>query len=83
VTGENFLDLGANKAMCVFNKTIFTNATIFSENTLYCDSPPFLNAQGYSLHGSNGLAGDFYEVELTMDGGVELEATNQKFSYYK
>lgn len=62
VTGENFLDLGTNKAMCVFNKTIFTNATIFNENLLYCDSPPFLNGQGYSLLGSNGPYGNFYEV---------------------
>lgn len=83
VTGENFIDLGANKAMCVFNKTIFTNATVFSENTLYCDSPSFLNAQGYSLLGSNGPTGDFYDVQLTMDGGVELEGTGQKFSFYK
>ena len=31
VTGQNFVDLGHNSAVCVFNKTIFTNATVISE----------------------------------------------------
>jgi hypothetical protein len=41
VTGKNFVDLGRNTALCIFNETIYTNATVFSENQLYCDSPPF------------------------------------------
>ena len=41
VTGKNFIDLGHNMALCVFNGTIFTNATIFSETLVYCDSPAF------------------------------------------
>ena len=44
ITGEDFLDLGHNMAICVFNGKIFTNATVIDENTMYCDSPPFQNA---------------------------------------
>ncbi len=43
VRGHNFIDLGSNKAMCVFNNSIFTNATVFSDTLLFCDSPPFRN----------------------------------------
>ena len=69
VTGKNFVDLGTNKAMCVFNGTIFTNATVMDSNLLYCDSPPFLDHQGYSLMGKNGDLDDFYYVQITLDGG--------------
>lgn len=31
ITGKNFVDLGRNLALCVFNRTIYTNATVFSE----------------------------------------------------
>ena len=30
------------------------------ENTMYCDSPVFQNSLGYSLLGSNGEDGNFY-----------------------
>lgn len=69
--------------MCVFNKTIFTNATIFSDTLLYCDSPVFLNPQGYSLLGSNGDDGNWYEVGITIDGGVAISNTGKRFYYYK
>lgn len=62
VTGKNFGDLGANKAMCVFNGTIFMNATVMDHSLLYCDSPPFLDHQGYSMLGKNGDQDDFYNV---------------------
>lgn len=41
--------MGHDKALCVFNKTIFTNATIMDEFTIKCDSPSLLNSQGYSM----------------------------------
>ena len=41
VRGKNFIDLGHNKIMCVFNETIFTNATIMDNTLVYCDSPAF------------------------------------------
>ena len=43
VLGKNFWDLGENKALCVFNKTIFTNATIMEPDILKCDSPTLYN----------------------------------------
>lgn len=49
VHGEDFADLGRNKALCVFNHTIYTNATVMSSELIYCDSPSLLNEQGYSL----------------------------------
>lgn len=29
--------------MCVFNHTVYTNATIMSNDLMYCDSPALLN----------------------------------------
>jgi hypothetical protein len=69
--------------MCVFNKTIFTNATIISDTLLYCDSPAFQNNQGYSLIGSKGPNTDWYEFQLTMDGGKEIEQSGLNFYYFK
>jgi hypothetical protein len=43
VTGKNFVDLGHNKAVCVFNKTIHTNATIINQELVICDTPSILN----------------------------------------
>ena len=43
IHGKGFADLGRNKAMCVFNSSIFTNATVMSPNLIYCDSPPLQN----------------------------------------
>lgn len=43
VIGKNFMDMGHNKALCVFNKTIFTNATIMEPDIIKCDSPSLLN----------------------------------------
>jgi hypothetical protein len=43
VKGKNFVDMGHNKALCIFNKTIKTNATVLDINTLVCHSPSLLN----------------------------------------
>lgn len=72
--------MGHNKAMCVFNKTIFTNATIMDEFTIKCDSPSLLNSQGYSMLTNHML---FYYVEVTIDGGREIAGPRFKFMYYK
>ena len=48
IHGKGFADLGRNKALCVFNSSIYTNATVMSPNLIYCDSPPLQNDQGYS-----------------------------------
>ena len=39
--------------MCVFNHTIFMNATVMSPELIYCDSPPLMNDQGYTWLNSN------------------------------
>lgn len=67
VYGSGFTDLGRNKAMCVFNHTVFTNATIMTDELMYCDSPALLNAQGYSLLHGDDLT--FYHLQVTIDGG--------------
>ena len=81
VHGSGFTDLGRNKAMCVFNHTVFTNATIMSDELMYCDSPALLNVQGYSL--LNGDDTNFYNLQVTIDGGHMIAGTPQKFSYYQ
>ena len=81
VYGSGFTDLGRNKALCVFNRTVFTNATIFSDDLMYCDSPAMLNKQGYSL-----LSGDdsgYYNLQVTIDGGHMIAGNPQRFDYYQ
>jgi hypothetical protein len=43
VTGKNFVDLGGDNTVCVWNKTTFTNATVMSETQIICDSPSMIN----------------------------------------
>lgn len=63
--------MGNNKAYCVFNRTIFSNATIMENDIMKCDSPSLLNSQGYSTFSSeNGVI--FYNLEVTIDGGNEI-----------
>lgn len=69
VYGRNFIDMGHNKAMCVFNKSIYTNATIMDEHTMKCDSPSLLNSQGFSMM-TNVMV--WYYLEVTIDGGREI-----------
>lgn len=83
IHGHNYVDLGQNKARCVFNNSIYTYATIYSQEVLYCDSPPFMNKMGYSLIGQNGPNGDFYNVSVTLDGGNDLSEVAMLFHYYK
>lgn len=80
VLGKNFLDMGHNKALCVFNKTIFTNATIMQSDVIKCDSPSLINKQGYSMM-TNDLI--WYTLEITIDGGRNVEGPAQNFTYYK
>lgn len=72
--------MGHNKALCVFNKTIFTNATIMDGFTMKCDSPSLLNGLGYSLMAEEML---YYFLEITIDGGRVVAGPPQKFTYYK
>jgi len=81
VHGSGFSDLGRNKAMCVFNRTVFTNATIMSDELMFCDSPALLNVQGYSL--LNGDDTNYYHLQVTIDGGHMIAGSPQKFNYYQ
>lgn len=72
--------MGHNKALCVFNKTIFTNATIMDGEHLKCSSPSLLNDQGYSMMTDKML---WYNLEVTIDGGREIAGPAIKFMYYK
>lgn len=83
VTGKNFVDLGRNTALCIFNNTIFTNATVFSDNQLFCDSPVFEDNEGVPLLGRNGPNGNFYNVKVTIDGGHERSKESFRFNYYR
>jgi hypothetical protein len=60
--------MGRDQVLCIFNKTIYTNATIMDSETIKCDSPSLLNAQGYSKMTDHML---WYDVEITVDGGRE------------
>jgi hypothetical protein len=81
VIGANFIDLGRNKALCVFNHTIFTNATVMNENLMYCDSPAILDEMGYTvLHGDDLR---YHNLQVTIDGGNMIAGTPQKFNYYQ
>ena len=75
------MDLGRNKAMCVFNNTKRTNATVMSDTLMYCDSPPILDELGYStLHGDDLK---FYNLQVTIDGGIVVAGGPVKFDYYQ
>lgn len=74
------MDMGHNKAMCVFNKTIFTNATVMDDKLMMCDSPSLVNAQGYSMMKNDVM---WYNLEITIDGGHVVAGPAQNFTYYK
>lgn len=69
--------------MCVFNNTIYTNATVFSDTQLFCDSPVFEDDQGIPLLNKKGPDGNFYNVKVTIDGGREVSPQSFKFTYYR
>jgi hypothetical protein len=80
VRGNNFVDLGNDKALCVFNKTIHTNATVIDQNLIICDTPSILNSQGYA---SVPPSARFYLVDVTIDGGNILSKQGAIFDYYE
>ena len=67
----------------MFNRTIFMNATVMDSNLLYCDTPPFLDNQGYSLMGKNADQEDFYMVQITLDGGNQIHGEGYLFYFYR
>lgn len=75
VTGTNFLENnGFGKALCQFNGTYTTNATVVDVNTLWCDSPP--------LDLGDSDTGDyFYNMSVSADG-ESFSVANTSFLYY-
>lgn len=81
VTGKNFVDLGRDSAVCVFNRTIFTNATVVSERLIICDSPSILNKLGYAELPEGGSAS--YSVDVSIEGGSQASNSKATFNYIR
>lgn len=77
VKGKNFIDMGLNKAKCIWNGRTYMNVTIIDEGTLYCSSPPMTRAE--SLMPWQDMR---HTVEITLNGGAEHTDNKVKFAYY-
>jgi len=76
VKGKNFLDMGLNKAKCIWNGHKQMNVTIIDEGTLYCSSPPMTRAESLMP-----WADMRHTVEITLNG-AEHTTNGVKFAYY-
>ena len=81
VTGANFVDLGSDMAVCVFNRTIMTNATVLSATEILCDTPSILNKHGYSDLPEGTVP--MYNVTVSLDGGAQKSEGSAQFYYYR
>jgi hypothetical protein len=77
IRGKNFIDPGFDEVFCVFNKTIFMNATVFEPDRIECSSPPVLND-----HGVNENNVRSYDIAVTLNK-KDLTDTKFQFHYYK
>lgn len=75
ITGENFLQ-DYNIAVCLFNGTRAMNATVMSNSTLVCDSPPVIDEYGY-----NSENVEFYYVSVQFSGAAP-SGHKLRFDYY-
>lgn len=75
VTGKNFLQ-DFNIAECVFNGTRYMNATVMSNTTLVCDSPPVIDEFGF-----NSENVEMYYITVLFAGGSP-SGPKQRFDYY-
>jgi hypothetical protein len=75
ITGQNFGENnGFGKAACKYNGTYEMNATVISNDTMYCDSPV--------LDLGDSDSGDyFYTFSVTADG-ESWSLPNVTFNYY-
>lgn len=76
VKGKNFIDMGINKAKCIFEGKKHMNVTIIDENTLMCSSPPLTRSE--SLMPYLDMR---HTVEVTLNG-AETTESHIKFHYY-
>lgn len=76
VYGVNFANTGSDFIKCVFNGTIFMNATVYSDSQIKCDSPSVL------VNGLNERNISQYDLQITLNNH-DLNGPIQKFYYYK
>ena len=76
VYGKDFPVGYSNEVKCVFNRTIFTNATVMDENTIKCDSPSVLNYNGIN---ENNIT--YANLEISINS-KDFNGPEQKFYYY-
>ena len=77
VHGLNFIDPGFDMVYCIFNETIFMNATVFEPDRIKCSSPPVLNQFGV-----NEKNVQFYDVKITLNK-KDASGPAKRFNYYK
>jgi hypothetical protein len=68
--------MGFGKVKCIFNNTIWMNATIMEGDIVKCDSPPLPPNFGFSEAGA-----PFYYIGITLNG-KEITNSSIKFIYY-
>jgi hypothetical protein len=78
VKGDNFINMGFGRAKCIFNHTIYTNATIMDKHNIKCDSP-MLDTE--TSQGADSKA-PYYYVSVTLNNGREFSSEIAKFTYY-
>lgn len=76
VKGKNFVNMGINKAKCIFNGKKAMNVTILDESTLLCSSPPLSRSE--SLMTWQDMR---HTVEITLNG-AETTSSGIRFMYY-
>ena len=72
VRGKNFKEFHFGQAKCIFNGTIFMNATVLNSDTMVCDSP-VLDTTNPEM---------WYQVQVTLDGTYVTNTTGL-FKYYR
>lgn len=77
ITGDNFIDPGFDMVYCIFNGTIYMNATVYEPHRIKCSSPPVLNRQGV-----NEKKISFYDVSITLNKR-DISGPVKRFNYYK
>jgi large repetitive protein len=72
VRGKNFVEFHFGQAKCIFNGTMFMNATVLNSDTMVCDSP--------TLDTTNPEM--WYNISVTLDGNYRTNAS-AVFKYYR
>jgi large repetitive protein len=72
VRGKNFVEFHFGQAKCIFNETMYMNATVLNSDTLVCDAP-VLDTTNPEM---------WYKVAVTLDGTYVTNTTGI-FRYYR